>query len=1176
MLNANPDAVVKTGEANEYYENYYNVPSVPEGILGVKTFDRITIQNLYPGIDWVLYIKNNQLKYDLLVHEGADYRQIQMQYKGADEIKLTAEGELFVNTPLGSITEEKPYTYLGESSKEIKSQYLIDENDIIKFQLNGEIKGRVVIDPGLIWATYYGGTAGEDAYSVCTDKLGYVYITGATGSNNYISSNAFQSSPGSLIDIFIIKFDSSGNRLWGTYYGGKETEQAYSITTDNSENIYIVGYTEGSAAFGYNGFKNSYGGGYWDAFLVKLTTNGYRIWSTFYGASRSDVGNSVCTDNLSNVYLAGGTGSIDSISYNGFQSYLSGNSDGFLVKFDSSGIRLWASYFGGDDDDYATAVSMDRGGNVFLAGVTQSKNGLAYNGHQNTFGGATTTDVDAFVVKFDSSCNRKWATYYGGSDQDYGKAISIDSSGNAYLGGYTKSTNAISHNGYQNTYGGGNYDGFLAMLDSSCTRKWATYYGGLKEDQIRSISIDNNQYIYVCGDTYSNDAISNYGYQDTSNGPPDAFLVKFNTEGTNKWATFFGGPSLERGFGVTVDNCKSVYMCGTAHSGSNIAKNGFRTLKYGYSDAYLTKFYVDRINNIKVVQNGYCPNDTILVLYYKTIEMAYGNEYAFQLSDTSGNFDSAITVYTKVDSVGGIDTSKFILPRNVLPSFKYKLRILTTAPADTIYSEDTIKVYSSPQTSFSLDSSALCGINTISFINTSFIFSGTNTYYWNFGDSTYSDSVSPSKLYSNYGIYSVKLHAVSENGCQDSVINYISIGHIPNVSFTVIGETCEKNNLFFKSNSTILSGVISLYWDFGDSITSDSISPVKSYFSSGTYNASLLAISDLGCKDSVSQKIVINPMANAQFIANNANQCLLTNNFTFQNTSTISSGSLAYTWSFGDSTRDTVTSPIKVYSETGTYTVWLKAITDKNCTDSISKLITVNPHPTADINILTNNLCGDTARLEAANMQAGNKFAWLTNGLPVAGDTLARFTSMQSASVMLAQVNAFGCWDTSSSVNVIVRAVPAKPTLSVSSFIINAGDGYTNYEWYKDGSVINGETDSVITVAQNGDYHCKVTNADSCENWSDTMSITNVSVHRAGIDNSISIYPNPGNGIINVEFFAAGDNTITVYDISGRLLLSKPAVERSEHLDLQYLSKGIYLLKVNGDNYSYTTKIIIE
>jgi hypothetical protein len=380
------------------------------------------------------------------------------------------------------------------------------------------------------WGTYYGGSGWDYGNSCAVDGSGHVYLAGETESTTDIAANGHQNTYGGFYDAFLVQFNSAGVRQWGTYYGGTSGDYGRSCSVDGSGNVYLAGHTGSNTSIASNGHQNTFGGGYYDAFLVQFNASGIRQWGTYYGGSLDDYGRSCAIDGSGYVYLTGKTESNTDIAANGHQNtYGGGDWDAFLVKFNSSGVRQWGTYYGGSTWDDGRFCDLDDSGNVYLAGITSSTSDITSNGHQNTYGGG---GWDAFLVQFNSSGVRQWGTYYGGSGIDYGYSCAIDDSSHVYLAGQTSSTSNIAANGYQNTYGGGSYDAYLVKFNSAGVRQWGTYYGGVGYDEGRSCALDGFGNVYLSGSTSSYSGIAMNGHQNTyAGGTQDAFLVKF--EDTN-------------------------------------------------------------------------------------------------------------------------------------------------------------------------------------------------------------------------------------------------------------------------------------------------------------------------------------------------------------------------------------------------------------------------------------------------------------------------------------------------------------------------------------------------------------------------------------------------------------------------------------------------------------------
>jgi hypothetical protein len=250
------------------------------------------------------------------------------------------------------------------------------------------------------WGTYYGGSGDDYGYGTDTDAAGNVYLAGFTNSATSIASVGHQNTFGGIYDAFLVKFSSSGVRQWGTYYGGSGSEDGEGTTTDASGNVYLTGYTQSPNSIASGGHQNTFGGGNYDAFLVKFNSSGVRQWGTYYGGSGGDFGNGLTTDAIGNVYMAGSTSSYTSIASGGHQNTFGGNDDAFLVKFSSSGVRQWGTYYGGNSNDFGEGTIIDAAGNIYLAGRASSTTSIASSGHQNTYGGG---NEDKFLVKFNET-----------------------------------------------------------------------------------------------------------------------------------------------------------------------------------------------------------------------------------------------------------------------------------------------------------------------------------------------------------------------------------------------------------------------------------------------------------------------------------------------------------------------------------------------------------------------------------------------------------------------------------------------------------------------------------------------------------------------------------------------------------------------------------------------------
>ena len=616
--------IVKEYESSDYF-NYY-LSQCPDGVMEVRNYGKLTIKEVYPGIDWVIYnTTSGGMKYDFVVHPYADPSQIRLRYKWTDKPDEN-NGSLTITTPLGKITESKPYGC--NSGNAVNISYCIEDRDISFHTGAYNTSETLIIDPQLLWATFYGGIgiSYEIAYSIYSDGTS-VWVTGHTGSTNFplqSLSGAYNQGTygGGNFDAFILKFNSSGVRQWATYYGGNDGDDGYSIHSDGSS-VWVTGVTT-SANFPLQSLSGAYnqgtlGSGGIVAFILKFNTSGVRQWATYYGGNGNDESSSIYSDGTS-VWVTGFTYSHDfplqylSGAYNQGTHGGGAPSDAFILKFSTSGVRQWATYYGGNGNDFGNSIHSD-GTSVWVTGYTVSPNfplqslSGAYN--QGTLGGSYANN--AFILKFNTSGVRQWATYYGGNYLDYGNSIHSDGT-SVWVTGQTYSTNfpvqSLSGAYNQATLGGGIYDcdAFILKFSTSGVRQWATYYGGNGEDDGTSIYSDGTR-VWATGNTISTNFpiqyLSGAYNQGTMGGGGDAFILEFNTSGVRQWATYYGGSGADNGNSIHSDGT-TVWVTGSTNSSNFPIQNlpgAYNQATYGGdpSDAFILDFTA--VTSIKPISN---------------------------------------------------------------------------------------------------------------------------------------------------------------------------------------------------------------------------------------------------------------------------------------------------------------------------------------------------------------------------------------------------------------------------------------------------------------------------------------------------------------------------------------------------------------------------------------------
>jgi hypothetical protein len=324
----------------------------------------------------------------------------------------------------------------------------------------------------VVYSTYLGGSSGElgASYgSIAVDGSGNVYVTGNTRSDNFpISSNAFQpeyAGGPSFGDGFVTKFNSSGDGLvYSSFLGGSRDEISHAIAVDDNGNAYVTGETL-STDFptSSNAFQPSTGGTY-DAFVAKISSGGSPLYSSYLGGSAADYGYGIAVDAKGDAFVFGDTYSGDFPTVAPYQGVKGASAELFIAEVGSNGSSLlYSTYLGGDSNDYAGGIALDRDGNVYMTGQTNSRSFPMMNAYQSKYGGG----YDAYVSKLGSSGKELlYSTYLGGSAEENAHGIAVDGNGGLYVTGFTSSTDFPTVNAYQSSYGSGG-DAFVTKLSTS-------------------------------------------------------------------------------------------------------------------------------------------------------------------------------------------------------------------------------------------------------------------------------------------------------------------------------------------------------------------------------------------------------------------------------------------------------------------------------------------------------------------------------------------------------------------------------------------------------------------------------------------------------------------------------------------------------------------------------------
>jgi hypothetical protein len=590
--------------------NYFRGNDPQRWRTNVPSYGKVRYEQVYRGIDLLYYGNQRQLEYDFVVSPGGDPSAIALNIDGADKMEIDGQGDLVLHAGGGEVRLRKPVVYqptadsalrtLGIPKSEIQNRqflsarYALVGKSQVAFEVASYDKSLpLVIDPTLSYSTFLGGSDEDELLRMAVDSDGNAYVVGGTMSLDFPLQNAYQSTNNGSPDVFVAKLDPTGTTLsYSTYLGGTGSDVGYGIAVDASNNAYLTGYTV-SSDFPVMPTPGAYQTsllGNTAAFVTKLDSSGAPVYSTFLGGSTDAYGEAIAVDSSKQAYVVGNTYSSDfpttTSAYDrtcGTDGSCDGWYDTFVTKLNSSGSDLlYSTFLGGNDEDYPCDLALDSSGNVYVTGYTYSTNFPTKSAYDSSCGTDTSGQCnydgtyvydDAFVAKIDPSqtgaASLVYSTYLGGSGNDEGYGLAVDTSGNAYVTGYTDSTDFPYTSGAYQTSLRGYYNAFITKLNlSGSARVYSTYLGGTLRDWGMSIAVDSSGNAYVLGGTYSSDFPTTPNALQAANaGYLDLFVTRLNPAGFGlDYSTYFGGGMSDYGQSIVLGPSGSVYVAGYTYS----------------------------------------------------------------------------------------------------------------------------------------------------------------------------------------------------------------------------------------------------------------------------------------------------------------------------------------------------------------------------------------------------------------------------------------------------------------------------------------------------------------------------------------------------------------------------------------------------------------------------------
>ena len=560
LLGSRRDATISGTDELPGRTNYFFGKDPKEWNTGITNFAKVRYQNVLEGVDLVYYGNQGRLEYDFVVAAGAKPGNIHLAFDGARTMYVDQQtGDLVFK--IGKSNDEirfrRPVAYQDAASQDdvsskqsVAVNYVLDAQNHVGFQLGPYDHSRtLLIDPTLSYSTYLGGVNNDYGTSIAVDSAGNAYVTG------YTSSAGFPVTPGSF----------------QTKCGG-----ACSGTNE-------------------------------DAFVTKLDATGTAlIFSTFLGGSNSSIGNGIVLDPAGNIFVVGQTFSTNfPVTTGAFQTSCGGGTcvggDAFITELNPSGSALiYSTYLGGAGINQGNAIVLDSLGDAYVMGYTESTDFPVTKGAYQT---SLSKNDDVFVTELNpEGSGLIYSTYLGGTSKDIGYAIALDSDGDAYVTGFTQSTDFPTTTGaFQKTLNASAAAFVTELNPTGSALIYSTFLGGDTtvttpcEACGTSIVVDSARNAYVCGLTAeSNFPVTPGAFQTTflghANGH-DAFVTELNPSGTALvYSTYVGGDGDTGATSIALDSSGNAWFKGNTKSAIfPVTPGAFQTVIGGNFDAYVAE-----------------------------------------------------------------------------------------------------------------------------------------------------------------------------------------------------------------------------------------------------------------------------------------------------------------------------------------------------------------------------------------------------------------------------------------------------------------------------------------------------------------------------------------------------------------------------------------------------------